>query len=82
MSGQATTAPRRPIGPTDPCWSYENEEYIGDLVGWYRAAPITYATPRVGDYKIFNPIFNAEIAKRMYDSRGWQPWSVAQKLGY
>lgn len=64
-----------------PVLTYENEEYVGDLVGWYRAAPITYATPRVGEYKIFNPVFNAEIAKRMYDSRGWQPWTVATKLG-
>ena len=65
-----------------PVKVYENKAYIGDRVGWYRPAPVTYATPRAGDYKIFNPIFNAEIAKRMYDSRGWQPWAVAQKLGY
>ena len=64
-----------------PVLSYEDETDIGNRVGWYRAAPVTYATPRVGEYKIFNPVFNAEIAKRMYDSRGWQPWSVARKLG-
>ena len=64
-----------------PVLSYEDETYIGNRVGWYRAAPVTYATPRVGEYKIFNPVFNAEIAKRMYDSRGWKPWSVARKLG-
>jgi|GEM_PF-2925242 len=64
-----------------PVRVYENGEYIGNRVGWYRAKPVTYATPRVGDYKIFNPVFNAEVAKRMYDSRGWQPWTVARKLG-
>jgi hypothetical protein len=64
-----------------PVRVYENEHYIGDRVGWYRAAPVTYATPRVGEYKIFNPVFNSEVALRMYGSRGWQPWSVARKLG-
>lgn len=64
-----------------PVRKYETEEYVGDEWGWYRPEPVTYATPRVGEYKIFNPIFNAEIAKRMHDSRGWQPWTVATKLG-
>ncbi len=64
-----------------PIKVYETREYIGNRPGWYRPKPVTYATPRVGDYKIFNPVFNAEVAKRMYDSRGWRPWSVARKLG-
>lgn len=64
-----------------PVKAYEDEEYIGNRPGWYRAAPVSYYPPRVGDYKIFNPVFNAEIALRMYNSRGWQPWTVARKLG-
>ncbi len=64
-----------------PVKLYETRDYIGNEWGWYRPEPVTYAVPRVGEYKIFNPIFNAEIAKRMYDSRGWQPWAVATKLG-
>lgn len=72
--------------PTHWAWGrvklYTNGQYLGDGPGWYRAPKVTYYTPKVGEYKIFNPVFNAEIAKRMYDSRGWQPWTVARKLGY
>lgn len=50
--------------------------------GWYRAPLVTYYAPKAGEYKIFNPVFNAEVARRMHGSRGWQPWTVARKLGY
>lgn len=61
---------------------YKNGTKIGWGYGYYRGATVTYYAPKVGEYKIFNPVFNAEIAKRMQDSRGWQPWTVAHKLGY
>lgn len=72
--------------PTDYAYGkiklYTNGTYAGVGYGYYRGATVTYATPKVGEYKIFNPVFNAEIAKRMYASRGWRPWTVAGKLGY
>ncbi len=61
---------------------YANGAPAGVGMGYYRGATVTYATPKVGEYKIFNPVFNAEIAKRMHASRGWRPWTVARKLGY
>lgn len=61
---------------------YANGAYLGTGPGYYRGATVTYYTPQVGQYKIFNPVFNAEIAKRMHASRGWRPWSVARMLGY
>jgi len=61
---------------------YANGRSLGTGYGYYRGAKVTYYTPQVGQYKIFNPVFNAEIAKRMHASRGWRPWTVARKLGY
>lgn len=61
---------------------YSNGAPLGIGFGYYRSTPVTYAAPKVGDYKIFNPVFNAEVAKRMHGSRGWRPWTVARKLGY
>ncbi len=61
---------------------YTNSTYMGDGPGWYRAPEVTYYAPKAGEYKIFNPVFNAEVALRMHTSRGWQPWTVARKLGY
>lgn len=61
---------------------YSNGAPIGWGNGYYRGSTVTYAAPQVGQYKIFNPVFNAEIAKRMHASRGWRPWTVATKLGY
>ncbi|MDP2232057.1 MAG: hypothetical protein Q8K89_00355 [Actinomycetota bacterium] len=48
----------------------------------YYTKHVVYYKPRVGEYKIFNPVFNAEIALRMHTARGWKPWTVARKLGY
>jgi hypothetical protein len=63
----------------------ENRQLFGPLrsggKGYY-TKHIVYYTPRVGDYKIFNAVFNAEVALRMYNARGWKPWTVARKLGY
>jgi len=53
-----------------------------DAMGWYRGPQVTYYAPRAGDYKIFNPVFNAEVARKMFSARGWRPWTVAGKLGY
>lgn len=61
---------------------YSNGAPIGLGNGYYPGAMVTYAAPTVGQYRIFNPVFNAEIAKRMHGSRGWRPWTVAGKLGY
>ncbi len=61
---------------------YANGAPAGKGYGYYRGSAVTYAAPTVGQYKIFNPVFNAEIARRMYASRGWRPWTVAGKLGY
>lgn len=43
---------------------------------------VVYYAPKVGQYKIFNPVFNAMVARKMHTKRGWQPWTVARKLGY
>lgn len=61
---------------------YSNGAPIGWGVGYYRGSTVTYSAPKVGEYKVFNAVFNAEIAKRMHGSRGWRPWTVAGKLGY
>lgn len=62
--------------------TYATARPTGYAKGWYRAPAVTYYTPRVGEYKIFNPVFNAEVARRMFASRGWRPWTVARKLGF
>lgn len=61
---------------------YTNGAPKGLGYGWYQTAQVSYYPPKVGAYKIFNPVFNAEVARRMYGSRGWRPWTVARKLGY
>lgn len=71
--------------PTHYRWGlvrqYRRAAYIGDGPGFYRAPPVVHYEPKVGEYKIFNPVFNAEVALRMQNARGWQPWTVARKLG-
>jgi hypothetical protein len=61
---------------------YTNSSPIGWGYGYYQGAEVSYYAPKVGEYKIFNPVFNAEVARKMFASRGWQPWTVARKLGY
>jgi hypothetical protein len=49
--------------------------------GWYYKTRV-YFRPYVGQPRINNPIFNAEVALRKYRAHGWRPWVVANKLGY